>query len=210
MHASNDVLVVVAGPIGPMAAGELAGAGARCTIVERRAEESDLTRAFAVHARTMELLDARELVARGQPVGQIELFGDVTVDLTRLPSRFAFLLVSLRQDEDGVDIYVRARDGAAQTLRAAYVIGADCARTGVRQALGQPFPGRSVLRSVILAEVRMSQRPDQLSVSVARDALSFLAALPNRSGSARMPPHTRPAARSTTARWTPVPATRAR
>jgi 2-polyprenyl-6-methoxyphenol hydroxylase-like FAD-dependent oxidoreductase len=37
MHASNDVLVVGAGPAGLMAASELAGAGVRCTIVERRA-----------------------------------------------------------------------------------------------------------------------------------------------------------------------------
>jgi len=54
--------------------------------VERRRTGSNLTRAFAVHARTLELLDARgladDLVEAGRPVGSLQLFGRVRVDLT--------------------------------------------------------------------------------------------------------------------------------
>ena len=66
-----DVLVVGAGPTGLMPACELATAGVQVRLLERRAEQSNLTRAFAVHARTLELLDARgladDLVPRGVP-----------------------------------------------------------------------------------------------------------------------------------------------
>jgi 2-polyprenyl-6-methoxyphenol hydroxylase-like FAD-dependent oxidoreductase len=205
MHSpSSDVIVVGAGPVGLMAAGELAGAGIRCIVLERRAEESNLTRAFAVNARTLELLDARgvadELVELGQPVGAIQLFGQVHLDLSGLPSRFPFLLVvpqyhtehvledraaalgvqvmrgaevtGLRQDAEGVDVEVRGRD----PLRASYVVAADGVRSAVRGALGLPFPGRSVLRSVMLADVRLAEEPeDVLSINSTDAGLSFLA-----------------------------------
>ena len=56
-----DVVVVGAGPTGLTLAGDLAAAGVRTVLLERRSGTSNLTRAFAVHARTMELLDARGL-----------------------------------------------------------------------------------------------------------------------------------------------------
>jgi 2-polyprenyl-6-methoxyphenol hydroxylase-like FAD-dependent oxidoreductase len=205
MHSpSSDVIVVGAGPVGLMAAGELAGAGIRCAVLERRAEESNLTRAFAVSARTLEILDARgiadELVELGQPLGAIQLFGQVYVDLSVVPSRFPFLLVvpqyhtehvleeraaalgvrvlrgvevtGLRQDAQGVDVEVRGAD----TLRASYVVGADGVRSAVRKALGLHFPGRSVLRSVMLADVRLAEEPaDLLTISSTDAGLSFLA-----------------------------------
>jgi FAD binding domain len=68
-----------------------------CTVLERREGESNLTRAFAVHARTLELLDARgvadELVGTGMKVDGVRLFGKAAIDLTELPSRFPFLLL---------------------------------------------------------------------------------------------------------------------
>ena len=59
MDSVSEAVVVGAGPTGLMLAGDLARAGVDCTVLERRAEESNLTRAFAVHARTLEMLDAR-------------------------------------------------------------------------------------------------------------------------------------------------------
>ena len=206
MPLNSDVIVVGAGPVGLMAAGELAGAGIRCIVLERRSEESNLTRAFAVNARTLELLDARgvadELVGRGQRVDGIQVYGRVRVTLSRLPSRFPFLLVvpqyhteqvledraaslgvdvvrgaevtGLRQDADGVDVEVRDTKGSTQTLRASYVVGADGVRSAVRAALGLPFPGHSVLRSVMLADVRLEEEPDALSISSNGEGLSFL------------------------------------
>ena len=58
----RDVLIVGAGPAGLLLAGDLAAAGVPVTVLERRERESGLSRAFAVHARTLEMLDARGLV----------------------------------------------------------------------------------------------------------------------------------------------------
>ena len=54
MNTDVDVVVVGAGPTGLLLAGDLARAGVRCTVFERRAERSGLTRAFAVHAKDEE------------------------------------------------------------------------------------------------------------------------------------------------------------
>jgi 2-polyprenyl-6-methoxyphenol hydroxylase-like FAD-dependent oxidoreductase len=74
MDSTDEVLIVGAGPTGLLLAGDLAAAGVACTVLERRADESNLTRAFAVHARTLELLDARgiadDLVATARRSGR--------------------------------------------------------------------------------------------------------------------------------------------
>ncbi|MFF4220657.1 FAD-dependent monooxygenase [Streptomyces nondiastaticus] len=192
--ASTDVLVVGAGPTGLLLAGDLAAAGVRVTLVEKRAQESNLTRAFAVHARTLETFDARgiaePLIATGTFTQGLRFFGRAGVDLSRLPSRFPGVLFTpqyetervleeralkagavlrrgaevtgLRQDADGVDIDLRAADGTTETLRAAYAVGADGVRSAVRKELGLPFPGKSVLRSVMLADVRLTSEPPGL------------------------------------------------
>ncbi|WP_058045835.1 FAD-dependent monooxygenase [Streptomyces roseifaciens] len=210
--APADVIVVGAGPTGLLLAGDLAAAGVRVTVVEKRARESNLTRAFAVHARTLEAFDARgiaePLLATGPFLDTLRIFGRGRIDLSRLPSRFPGVLMTpqyetervleeralkagavlrrgaevlgLRQDADGVEVDVRtegdgAESGASETLRAAYVVGADGVRSAVRKALGMPFPGRSVLRSVMLADVRLETKPDGLPVfNSGRDGFAFL------------------------------------
>lgn len=203
----TDVLIVGAGPTGLLLAGDLAAAGVACTVLERRGEESNLTRAFAVHARTLEVLDARglagELIGTGQPVRELQLPGDVRIDLSKLPSRFPYLLVTpqyeterllaerarkagaeiihgaevtgLRQDADGVDVEVRI-NGETVTRRAGYVVGTDGIRSAVRKALGLTFPGRSAVQSVMLADVRLTDAPTEvLTVNAVGDAFGFMA-----------------------------------
>ncbi|MBD0709128.1 MULTISPECIES: FAD-dependent monooxygenase [unclassified Streptomyces] len=98
-QTNTQVLVVGAGPTGLLLAGDLATAGIDVTLVERRPHDlSNITRAFAVHARTMEQLDARglaeELLATGTTLGRARLFGALDLDLDQLPSRFNHLLVT--------------------------------------------------------------------------------------------------------------------
>ncbi|WP_093801332.1 FAD-dependent monooxygenase [Streptomyces sp. Wb2n-11] len=188
----RHVVVVGAGPAGLLLAGDLAAAGVPVTVVERRPEGiSNLTRAFGVHARTLEQLDARgladELVRTGRTVTALRLFGSLSVDISGLPSRFPYLLVTpqseverlllrragkngavflygtevtgLAQDEAGVTLDVRHADGTAGTLRAAYAVGADGVRSAVRAALGLPFPGRPVIKSIVLADVLLAREP---------------------------------------------------
>src|SRR5262245_44428565 len=93
-----DVVVVGAGPTGLLLAGDLAAAGVDTLVLERRPDDSTVTRAFAHDARTLETLDARgladDLVAAGQPARGFSLFGRVSIDLSHLPTRFPYVLVA--------------------------------------------------------------------------------------------------------------------
>ena len=61
-------------------------------------------------------------------------------------------------------------------MRAGWVVGADGMRSTVRQALGLPFPGKPVVRSVMLAEVRLTQPPpDVMTVNSTGDAFALIA-----------------------------------
>jgi len=203
MMERTTVAIVGAGPTGLLLAGDLAHAGVDVTVLERRGAESNLTRAFGVHARTLEHLDARgladEIVTTGAPVDRLRLFDHLRIDLSSLPTRFPYLLITpqynveralekrataagarilrdaqvsaLRQDAHGVEL---TADGA--TVRADYVVGADGVHSAVRDALGLPFPGKSVLKSIMLADVRLTHAPeDVLAVNAVGDAFAFVA-----------------------------------
>lgn len=201
----SDVIVVGAGPTGLLLAGDLAEAGVAVTLLEKRdGEVSNLSRAFAVHARTLELLDARGLVEQLDRTGvghltDIQLFERVHVDLGRLPSRFPYMLVTaqhnvervllaravqagveivydatvtaVRQDATGAEV-----DTQERTYRADYVVGTDGFHSAVRRALGEPFPGRSVLKSIMLADVRLRETPPEtLTVNGSGSEFTFIA-----------------------------------
>ncbi len=55
--------------------------------------------------------------------------------------RFGTVLESFDQDPDGVRAVVRTADGTVETLAAAYLVGCDGGRSGVRRALGIEFEG---------------------------------------------------------------------
>jgi len=196
----TDVLIVGAGPTGLTLAGDLARAGVRHMVLERRSAEPNTTRAFAVHARTLEQLDMRgvadELVATGRQVPGVTLFGKSRVLLSGLPTRFPFVLVtpqfntervlagrgvevtsgaaveSVEQDADGVTAVLA--DG--RRIRARYLVGCDGWRSAVRESLGLPFPGKSVLRSIMLADVRLAEEPaETLTVNSSVGAMAFIA-----------------------------------
>ncbi|MER7202026.1 FAD-dependent oxidoreductase [Streptomyces sp. CB01635] len=205
----RTVIVVGSGPTGLLLAGDLAAAGVPVTVVEKRPHKiSNLSRAFVLHARTLEQLDARGLAdgieAKGQALDRLQLFGRLAVDLTVLPSRFRHLLVlpqyeveaalqqratdagvkfayetevtGLAQDADGVTLQVRTADGESTALRAAYVVGADGMRSAVRESVGLPFPGKSVIRSVVLADVKLAEEPENvLTANAVGDAFAFIA-----------------------------------
>jgi 2-polyprenyl-6-methoxyphenol hydroxylase-like FAD-dependent oxidoreductase len=203
-----DVIVVGAGPTGLLLAGDLAEAGVAVTVLDRRIEESNLTRAFAVHARTMEQLEIRgladELATTGTVIRTLRLLDPIQIDLTGLPSRFASVLVTpqyqtervlqqratalgarivhgaevtgVAQDDHSVEVAVHTVGGTAASYRASYAVGADGVRSAVRQALGLPFLGRPILKSVMLADVRLSSPPGEvLSLHTYGNGFAFVA-----------------------------------
>lgn len=207
---TSDVLVVGSGPTGLLLAGDLAAAGLSVTAVERRPHGiSNMTRAFVVHARTLEMLDARgladELVKRGTVMDRMRMFGRLALDLTRLRTRFPYLLVApqyevehllerralsegvqfrygaelLRLHQDGEGVTAELRDSDTDkpvSVRARYLVGADGVHSGVRKALGLPFPGVAVIRSIVLADVRLTEEPENmLTVNGAGDSFAFIA-----------------------------------
>jgi 2-polyprenyl-6-methoxyphenol hydroxylase-like FAD-dependent oxidoreductase len=85
-------------------------------------------------------------------------------------------VVGVRQDADGVEADVRTASGAVETRRARYLVGTDGVHSAVRAALNEPFPGRSAVRSVLLADVRLSQKPpDVLAVDTVGDGFGLIA-----------------------------------
>ncbi|MFE0177781.1 FAD-dependent oxidoreductase [Streptomyces sp. NPDC059002] len=147
---------------------------------------------------------ADELEAKGEPLGRLRLFDRLSLDLATLPSRFRHVLVlpqyeveralerraveagvrfvyetevaGLTQDADGVTLELHGPGGTSGTLGAAFVVGADGLHSRVREAIGLPFPGKSVIRSLVLADVRLAEPPQTLlAVNAVGDAFAFIA-----------------------------------
>ncbi|MFD9452413.1 monooxygenase [Streptomyces sp. NPDC059985] len=92
-----DVIVVGAGPTGLMLACELALAGVRPLIVERRPEPQRDSRALTLHPRSVELMDLRGLAPRFLAAGTTmpgwHFAGlETRLDFTALDSRHAYTL----------------------------------------------------------------------------------------------------------------------
>lgn len=145
---------------------------------------------------------ADELVAGGHPLSSLRLFGGATVDASLLRSRFPFVLVTpqfeverllerrarragvtfrpdsevlgLDQGAGGVTVRFRTPEGLG-SLRAAYTVGTDGVRSTIREAIGQPFPGKSVIRSLLLADVRLAREPESpFIVSAGGEAFALI------------------------------------
>jgi 2-polyprenyl-6-methoxyphenol hydroxylase-like FAD-dependent oxidoreductase len=186
---SADVIVVGAGPTGLALACELALAGVRCRVLERRAEEPNITRAFALHARTLELFDARgladEILLHGVRVDSVAPVPGASLDLGVLATRYPMIFIApqsgtervlaARAEQLGVEIVrgaevlgihqddagVRVEVGGARprTERARYVVGCDGAHSAVRRLIGVEFAGRQYETHILLADVRLAEPP---------------------------------------------------
>jgi 2-polyprenyl-6-methoxyphenol hydroxylase-like FAD-dependent oxidoreductase len=186
---TNGVVVVGAGPTGLMLACELALGGAPVHLLESRTSVPNITRAFAVHARTLELLDARglaeELIPHGVPVYEVTPPGGATLDLRELPTRFGMVLivpqsgtehllerraaqlgVTVRRGAEVVDLAqhpggVTVGLAGGETVAADYVVGCDGAHSTVRRLTGIEFAGKQYQTHILLADVRLGSPPGE-------------------------------------------------
>src|SRR4029453_5302424 len=94
--------------------------------LERRAEESNLTRAFAVHARTLELLDARgladEVLLQGHRVDRVAPVPGAVLELGILDTRYPYLVIVPQSGTERV-LRARAERLGVEIVRGARVVG---------------------------------------------------------------------------------------
>lgn len=186
---SNGVVVVGAGPTGLMLACELALGGAPVQLLEERTSTPNITRAFAVHARTLELLDSRglaeQLLPKGVPVYELTPPGGATLNLRKLPTRFPMVLMVPQSgteqllEKRAAELGVTVRRGAevvgltqdpggvtvelagGATVAADYVVGCDGAHSAVRRLAGIDFTGKQYQTHILLADVRLAAPPGE-------------------------------------------------
>lgn len=194
-----DVLIVGAGPAGMILAHELLRRGVRCRMVAKRQSPSGSTRAFTLHARTMEMFDHMGIASRIDELREIcpgnrfhfrelDLAPERTpvLDFTHLPgtsyayygkvnqneldqalrealaAKYSFYpefnteYVTSEADESGVEARLRHGSGREERVRVPWLVGADGAKSAVRDALGIAFEQKDgPTMTMSMADVRL-------------------------------------------------------
>ncbi|MFF4412766.1 SDR family oxidoreductase [Streptosporangium sp. NPDC001559] len=188
-RTDTQVIVVGAGPVGLMLAGELRLGGADVMVLERLAEPTTESRASTLHARTMEIFDSRDLLKdfAALPNDVMGHFGGVPLDLT-LPGpypgqwkapqvqteevlqRWALSLgADLRRGHELRDLTVHRSHVEAEVVgpdgplrvRGLYLVGCDGEQSTVRRLTGVAFPGREASRELLRADVDGVEIPNR-------------------------------------------------
>jgi 2-polyprenyl-6-methoxyphenol hydroxylase-like FAD-dependent oxidoreductase len=178
----TQVIVVGAGPVGLLLAGELRLGGAHVVVVERLTEPTGESRASQLNARTMEVFDQRGLLDRLGPLESVGAghFGGIPLDVSEVPShhpgfwkvpqfrteamlqdwavelgadlRRGHELRGLAEETDHVRAEVTGPHGTVE-LRASFVVGCDGEQSTVRQLAGFDFPGSDATKELLRADV---------------------------------------------------------
>ncbi len=107
---SPDVVVVGAGPVGLVAASQLARRGVHVRVIDRLSAPTDASRAIAVHARSLDMFDRMgitdELIATGIKATAMQVYaGDkrlFRVPFDSVDSAFPFTLTTVQTETERV------------------------------------------------------------------------------------------------------------
>ncbi|MGI5336516.1 monooxygenase [Streptomyces sp. CA-181903] len=149
---NTDVMVVGAGPTGLMLACELASAGVRTRILERRTEPQRDSRALSLHPRSVELMDQRGLLDRFLPLGRTvpgwHFAGLRTrLDFGALDSRHGYTLF-LAQARTEAILEERAHELGVEVSRGYEVLGVRQDGDGVEVEARVPGGGTETVRGL--------------------------------------------------------------
>ncbi|THA70050.1 monooxygenase [Streptomyces sp. A0958] len=178
---AKGAIIVGAGPVGLMLAGELRLGGVDVVVYDRLPAPSGESRGVGFTRRAAEVFDQRGLLER---FGDVEWaqghFGGVHIDFSKLDdnhfsvrgipqfrteeileSRLKELgvevrrrheVLGFRETEDGVVVEYEGPDGRGEES-AGYLVGCDGARSIVRRLAGIDFPGWEPTRGMYMADV---------------------------------------------------------
>ncbi|MFC0846171.1 FAD-dependent monooxygenase [Streptomyces noboritoensis] len=178
---TQGAIIVGAGPVGLMLAGELKLGGADVAVYDRLPAPSGESRGVGFTRRAAEVFDQRGLLAR---FGDVEWaqghFGGVRIDFSKLDDNHFSVrgvpqfrteeilegwlaelgvkvhrnheVTGFRETEDGVVVSFEGPDGPGEA-EAQYVVGCDGARSVVRKTAGIDFPGWDATRGMYMADL---------------------------------------------------------
>lgn len=149
---------------------------------------------------------ADELLSGAHRTPGVTIFGGAHLDLTHLDSAYPFAMITpqtnvdaalgryaatqgaevrrgfdvlrYERDDSGVTVFARSRnDGAVESWRAKYAVAADGAHSTMRTLSGVDFPGKTILSSIVLADVKLADGPtgEGLTLRSTREVFAFFA-----------------------------------
>jgi 2-polyprenyl-6-methoxyphenol hydroxylase-like FAD-dependent oxidoreductase len=178
----SSVIIVGAGPVGLMLAGELRLSGVNVAVYERRLTRSGESRGVGFTTRAAETFAQRGLLER---FGEVEItrqghFGGIPMDFGVLAgSNFGargipqyrveemlenwvhelggevyrgYEVTQLQAGPDGVTVVIEGPDGPIERT-AEYLVGCDGGHSSIRRMMGFDFPGADAVREMYMADV---------------------------------------------------------